>query len=133
VPPLKQEFSPLASKRVDMMPRLLRFKAEDTVADQDDAQGDTPAEQSGPAIQLFAPRSSLLTRYSPTIRPRHTRREIWTSKLERYLYSVIPLILTFTLPPRNLLHPAPSRRCPTQSMVSFAASLVSFSLRRKVR
>jgi len=38
-----------------MMPRLLRFKAEDTVADQDDEQGDTPVEQSRPAIHLFVP------------------------------------------------------------------------------
>ena len=67
-----------------MMPRLLRFKAEDTVADQDDARGDTSAERSGPAILFFAPRSSFLTLSYPTINQLHPRRENpMFSKLEK--------------------------------------------------
>jgi hypothetical protein len=69
------------------MPRLLRFKAEDTVADQDDARGDTPTAHSGPAIQLFDPRGSLLTLSYPTISQLHPRRENPVfSKLEKWKF-----------------------------------------------
>ncbi len=46
-----------------------------------------------------------------------------------YLYGVITLMLTFTLPPRNLFHATSSRCCPAQSVVNFASSLISSTLR----
>jgi len=50
------------------------FRAEDTVADQDDAQEDTLAEQSGQAIQLFAPHVHFSTSSTPSFTPRHPRK-----------------------------------------------------------
>ena len=84
---------------------------------------------------IYIPGSSFLDSHYLYISPKHLSREnsVIFNWRNEYLFDGITLVLTFPLPPRNLLHPAPSRSCPAQSVVRFAASLFLFSLRRKFR